>query len=49
MSPDILFDNIIVTDNEDVAKKWAEDSFELRKARIAKENVSIIEIKFDPT
>lgn len=40
MSPDILFDNLIITDNEEVAKKWADDSFELRRARIAEENVS---------
>ncbi|KAJ8682273.1 hypothetical protein QAD02_018065 [Eretmocerus hayati] len=38
MSPDILFDNIIVTDDELVAKKWAEDTFELRKQRIAKDS-----------
>ncbi|KAL7288079.1 hypothetical protein TKK_0017868 [Trichogramma kaykai] len=37
ISPDILFDNIIVTDDEMVAKKWAEDTFDLRKQRIATE------------
>lgn len=41
MSPDILFDNIIVTDDELVAKKWAEDTFDLRKQRIAIDSVSI--------
>lgn len=40
MSPDILFDNVIVTDDESVAKKWAEDTFDLRKQRIAIESVS---------
>lgn len=40
MSPDILFDNIIVTDDEIVAQKWAEQTFEVRKQRIAIESVS---------
>ncbi|XP_008215933.1 calnexin isoform X2 [Nasonia vitripennis] len=38
MSPDILFDNIIVTDDEIVAQKWAEQTFEVRKQRIAIES-----------
>lgn len=41
MSPDIYFDNIIITDDETVAKKWADDSFEIRRVKIAEENVSI--------
>lgn len=40
MSPDILFDNIIVTDDEYIAEKWAEETFEIRKQRIAKDAVS---------
>lgn len=40
MSPDIYFDNIIITDDEEVAKKWARDSFEIRRLKIAKESVS---------
>ncbi|XP_014213702.1 calnexin [Copidosoma floridanum] len=38
MSPDMLFDNIIVTDDELVAKTWAEDTFEIRKQRISRES-----------
>ncbi|XP_024942816.1 calnexin isoform X2 [Cephus cinctus] len=38
MSPDILFDNLIVTDSEEVARKWADDSFEIRRVKIAEEN-----------
>lgn len=41
MSPDIYFDNIIITDDEEIAKKWAEDSFEIRRVKIAEESVSI--------
>jgi len=41
MSPDIYFDNIILTDDEEIAKKWADDSFEIRRIKIAKESVSI--------
>ncbi|XP_020706307.2 calnexin-like isoform X2 [Athalia rosae] len=41
MSPDILFDNLIVTDSEEVAKKWSDDSFEVQRARIAQENWSL--------
>jgi calnexin len=40
MSADILFDNVIITDDVLVAKKWAEDTFDLRKQRIATESVS---------
>lgn len=41
MSLDILFDNIIITNNENVARKWAEDSFEVKRVKIAEESVSI--------
>lgn len=41
MSTDILFDNILVTDNEEVAEKWADVTFEVRRARIAEESWSI--------
>lgn len=39
ISTDILFDNILVTDSEEVAKRWADDTFEVRRARIAEESV----------
>ncbi|XP_043266886.1 calnexin isoform X2 [Venturia canescens] len=41
MSPDILFDNIIITDDEDVAKQWADESFEIRRMKIAENSWSI--------
>ncbi|XP_011871411.1 PREDICTED: calnexin isoform X2 [Vollenhovia emeryi] len=41
MSPDIYFDNILVTDDEAIAKKWADDTFEIRRVKIAKENLGI--------
>lgn len=39
MSPNILFDNIIVTDDEGVAEKWIQDTFGERKKLIAQKSV----------
>lgn len=47
MSTDIFFDNILIADNEEVAKKWAEDTFEVRHARIAEESVSNFFFRFN--
>lgn len=44
MSPDIYFDNLIITDNEEVARKWSDDTFEVRRVKIAEESVSIFSI-----
>ncbi|CAK9826783.1 CANX [Anthophora retusa] len=41
MSTDTYFDNILITNNEEVGKKWAEDTFEVRRARIAQESWSV--------
>ncbi|XP_011299968.1 calnexin isoform X2 [Fopius arisanus] len=41
MSPDILFDNVIITDDEDVAKQWADETFEIRRQKIAQEGSSV--------
>ncbi|CAL7942377.1 unnamed protein product [Xylocopa violacea] len=41
MSTDIFFDNILITDNEEVARKWAADTFEVRHARIAEESLTL--------
>lgn len=46
MSPDILFDNLIITDDEDVAKQWASETFEVNRLRIAQESVSILFLSF---
>lgn len=40
MSTDILFDNIVITHDEEVAKYWADNTFEVRRVRIAEESVS---------
>lgn len=40
MSKDILFDNIIITDEYYVAEKWASDTFDKKRQKIAKESVS---------
>lgn len=41
MSLDIYFDNLIITDDEEIAKKWSDDTFEIRRVRIAEESVSV--------
>ncbi|XP_043674244.1 calnexin-like [Vespula pensylvanica] len=41
MSPDIIFDNILITDDEDVVKKWSAETFEVRRIKIAEENWSL--------
>ncbi|KAL2736123.1 calnexin isoform X1 [Vespula maculifrons] len=41
MSPDIIFDNILITDDEDVAKKWSDETFEVRRVKIAEESWNI--------
>lgn len=41
MSQDILFDNVIVTDDLGVANKWSAETFELKRRKIARESVSI--------
>lgn len=40
MSQDILFDNIIITDEISVANKWAADTYDLKKMKIDRESVS---------
>lgn len=40
MSKDIYFDNIIITDDINVANKWAEDTFDKKRQKIAKDSVS---------
>ncbi|XP_076653263.1 calnexin isoform X3 [Halictus rubicundus] len=41
MSADTMFDNMLITDDEEVGKKWADDTFEVRRARIAEESVTL--------
>ncbi|KAG7212568.1 hypothetical protein KM043_012868 [Ampulex compressa] len=41
MSTDILFDNLIITDSEEVAKKWADSTFEVRRIKIAEESETL--------
>ena len=39
MSDNILFDNMIITDDKHVADEWAADTFELKMSLIKKEQV----------
>lgn len=41
MSADILFDNIIITSDEDAADDWAAKTFDLKRQQIDKESVSV--------
>lgn len=41
MSANILFDNIVITDNEVHANSWADATFTLKKAHLDKESVSL--------
>lgn len=40
MSSDILFDNIIVTDDENYAAEWAEQTYDLKRKHLDKQAVS---------
>lgn len=42
MSKDILFDNIIITEELAIAEKWAADTFDKKRQKISKESVSNI-------
>lgn len=41
MSKDILFDNIIITEEITIAEKWAGDTFDKKRQKIAKDSVSV--------
>ncbi|KAJ8926429.1 hypothetical protein NQ314_021217 [Rhamnusium bicolor] len=43
MSKDILFDNIIVTEDIVIAEKWASDTFDKKRQKIAKDSESVIQ------
>ncbi|CAH0759455.1 unnamed protein product [Diatraea saccharalis] len=43
MSPRLLFDNLLVTDDIDVAATWARQTFHLKRAKIAKDSDSVVE------
>ncbi|CAH0663424.1 unnamed protein product [Chilo suppressalis] len=43
MSPRLLFDNVLVTDDEHVAATWAQHTFHLKRAKIAKDSDSVVE------
>jgi len=40
MSNMILFDNIIITDDETVADNWAAETFDLKRRKLDKDGVS---------
>lgn len=40
MSKDILFDNIIITEELYIAEQWAADTFDKKRQKIAKDSVS---------
>lgn len=40
MSNNILFDNLLITDDENVADEWAAQTYDLKKKQIDKDAVS---------
>lgn len=42
MSNEILFDNLIVTDDVDVAREFAANSFDIKRRYIDRESVSLL-------
>ncbi|KAL0884259.1 hypothetical protein ABMA27_016249 [Loxostege sticticalis] len=43
MSPMLLFDNLLVTDDVDVAQQWAKQTFYLKRAKISRDSESFVE------
>lgn len=43
MSKDILFDNVIITDDREVAEQWAAETFEKKQLKIAKDSESFVQ------
>ncbi|CAH2092377.1 unnamed protein product [Euphydryas editha] len=43
MSPSLLFDNIIVTDDEQVAAEWAKQTYAIKRAKITSDSESLAE------
>lgn len=43
MSKDILFDNLIITDDREVADQWAAETFEKKQLKIAKDSESVVQ------
>lgn len=41
MSNNILFDNIIITEELTIAEKWASDTFDKKRQKISKDSVSL--------
>ncbi|XP_038213148.1 calnexin isoform X2 [Zerene cesonia] len=43
MSPQLLFDNLIITDDEAVAAEWAKQTYALKRERITSQSESVVE------
>lgn len=43
MSNEILFDNLVITDDVDVAMEYARQTFDIKRKYIDKESVSILQ------
>lgn len=42
MSSDILFDNIVITDDESYADEWASQTYDLKRKQLDNQAVSIL-------
>ncbi|XP_063635719.1 calnexin isoform X1 [Cydia splendana] len=43
MSPALLFDNLLVTDDEAAAADWARQTFDLKRAKLSRDSDSVVE------
>ncbi|XP_026491514.2 calnexin isoform X1 [Vanessa tameamea] len=43
MSPMLLFDNVIITDDERVAEEWAKQSYAIKRAKLTSDSESLVE------
>jgi calnexin len=46
MSPLLLFDNVVVTDDLAIAQRYAQETFALKRAKILRDSVSTFSSQF---
>lgn len=46
MSGDILFDNLVISDDESVVRDWAAQTYDLKRKQIDRQSVSNVDLYF---
>lgn len=46
MSGDILFDNLVISDDESVVREWAAQTFDLKRKQLDRQSVSQFKISY---